>query len=79
MTIELHWFSVLREQVGVDREMVEFDGGTAGDLYERLAVLHAFALPVRSLRVAINDAFAEWDSPLSDRDRVVYIAPVGGG
>jgi molybdopterin synthase sulfur carrier subunit len=79
MTIELHWFSILREQVGLDSEMVEFDGGTAGDLYDRLAVLHAFALPVQSLRVAINDAFAEWDSPLSDKDRVVYIAPVGGG
>ena len=79
MTIELHWFSILRELVGSDRETVEFEGGTAGDLYGRLALLHAFALPVPSLRVAINDAFAEWDSPLSDGDRVVYIAPVGGG
>ena len=79
MTIELHWFSILREQVGRDREMVEFEGGTAGDLYSRLAILHAFALPVRNLRVAVNDAFAEWEQPLSDGDRVVYIAPVGGG
>lgn len=79
MTIELQWFSILREQVGVDREMVEFEGGCAGDLYERLAILHGFALPVRSLRVAINDMFAEWDFPLSHGDRVVYIAPVGGG
>jgi len=79
MTIELHWFSILREQRGKDREIVEFEGGSAGDLYRRLAILHAFALPVPSLRVAVNDAFAEWHTPLSDGDRVVYIAPVGGG
>jgi sulfur-carrier protein len=79
MTIDLCWFSILREQVGRDRETVDFDGETAGELYAQLAILHAFALPMPSLRVAVNDAFAEWDTPLSDGDRVVYIAPVGGG
>ena len=79
MTIELTWFSILREKVGSDRETVEFEGGTAGNLYDRLAILHAFALPVKSLSVAVNDVFAEWDTQLSHGDRVVYIAPVGGG
>jgi molybdopterin synthase sulfur carrier subunit len=79
MTIELTWFSVLRERVGKDQEAVEFEGGTARDLYARLDALHGFDLPIRNLRVAVNDTFAEWDIALSDRDRVVYIAPAGGG
>ena len=40
---------------------------------------HRFTLPQASLRVAVNDGFSDWDTTLSDQDRLVFIAPVGGG
>ena len=29
--------------------------------------------------VVVNEEFAEWDTPIGDGDRVVFIPPVAGG
>jgi len=31
------------------------------------------------LRVAVNEEFSDWQRPLEDGDRVVFIPPVAGG
>jgi len=79
MNVSVTWFSILREQAGRGEETVEVEGGTAADLYERLKARHRLTLGIASLRVAVNDAFADWDTVLASGDRVVFIAPVGGG
>ena len=77
--IEIQYFAVLRERAGTSREMVSTTAATAADLYDELAVRHAFGLPRAMLRVAVNDEFAEWSRPLAAGDRVVVIPPVAGG
>lgn len=79
MNIHITWFSLLREQADLSEESFEFPGGTAKDLYSLLSARHRFTLPQASLRVAVNDGFSDWDTTLSDQDRLVFIAPVGGG
>ncbi len=77
--ITLHYFALLREQRGLDREQIETDAVTPRALYERLAAAHGFTLPAARIGVAINDSFAALDQVLRDGDSVVFIPPVAGG
>jgi molybdopterin synthase sulfur carrier subunit len=52
---------------------------TVVDLYEELKARYAFPLPVESLRVAVNDEFAQWQREVREGDRIAFIAPVAGG
>jgi molybdopterin converting factor small subunit len=52
---------------------------TAAELYDDLAKQHGFSLPGARLRVAINDAFVPWTTPLQEGDGLVFIPPVAGG
>jgi molybdopterin converting factor subunit 1 len=76
--ITVEYFAVLREQAGLDREVVETDGATAADLYAELQQRHSFA-DRTTLKVAVNDEFSDWNESLSDGDSVVFIPPVAGG
>ncbi|MEN9355314.1 MAG: hypothetical protein RL318_2639 [Fibrobacterota bacterium] len=79
MNLSIAWFSILREQAGCSEESVETSAITASELYGQMRAKHRFTLAQGSLRVAINDEFAQWDDRLAPGDRVVFIAPVGGG
>ena len=79
MIVTTTWYSILRDEAGRDEESWDLPGGTAADLYRRAFARHGFTLPADRLRVAVNDSFSEMDRNLSDGDRVVFIAPVGGG
>jgi molybdopterin converting factor subunit 1 len=77
--VEVQYFAVLRERVGLSRELLQTSAATAADLYDELSARHDFGLPRAMLRVAVNDEFAEWSRPLAAGDRVVFIPPVAGG
>ena len=75
--IDVHHFGPLREARGRSGEAVTTRAATPRELYDELGL--AASYPASALRVAVNDAFAAWDVPLNDGDRVVYIAPTAGG
>ena len=79
MTLHILYFAILREQRGAAEERIESAAPTAHALYAELSARHRFSLPSERLRVVINDAFADWDSRLSDGDTVVFVPPVAGG
>lgn len=78
-TISVQYFAALREQAGCSHKEIDTVAQTAEELYCELAKKHSFSLPKEQVKVAINDTFAEPDSPLTHGDRVVFIAPVAGG
>jgi molybdopterin converting factor subunit 1 len=78
-TVTLQYFALLREQAGCSQEQVETAAATPAELYEQVRQRHGFTLPLALLRVAINDEFRDWTSPLQANDRVVFIPPVAGG
>jgi len=78
-TVRVHYFAILREQRGLDEERVSTMAVTAADLYEELRLLHRFTLPTGRLRVAVNDEFGPWASPVRDGDAIVFVPPVAGG
>ena len=74
-------FARLREQAGVDRLDLELNqGATVADVYDALRRSYPTLEPDRALvRPALNQAFAEWNSPVADGDEVAFIPPVSGG
>jgi molybdopterin-guanine dinucleotide biosynthesis protein A len=79
LRVTVRYFAMLREQAGTSHEEVHTQAATAAQLYEELRQRHRLTLPAQSLRVALNDEFADWHTRLSDGDNVVFLPPVAGG
>jgi molybdopterin converting factor subunit 1 len=79
MQIHIAYFAILREQAGIREETRDTQAATPADLFAEIATAHPIHAPKDSLRVAINESFASWDSPLQDGDTVAFLPPVAGG
>lgn len=77
--VHVQYFALLREQAGCSTEERATAAATPAELYEELRAAHGFTLPPAMLRVAVNDEFREWTTPLQAGDRVVFLPPVAGG
>jgi len=76
--ISVEYFAILRERAGRDREAFQTDMNTPADLFVELQSRYDFPA-MTSVKVAINDEFADWQHQLQDGDIVVFIPPVAGG
>lgn len=76
--VRIEYFALLREHVGQAHEDLDTNAATVGELYAELDRRHAFPA-VGRVKVAVNDEFSDWTSPVSDGDYVVFIPPVAGG
>ena len=81
--IDVLYFAWLRERIGERRERVETQAATVADLVEELAARsegHALAFADRtSLRVALDQELAAFDSPLAGVREVAFFPPMTGG
>ena len=77
--ITVLYFARLREQRGCGEETLETDAATPRELYQWLREQHAFSHSPGTLKVAVNDRMAEWDTPLGDGDTILFVPPVAGG
>lgn len=74
-TVHIQYFAMLREARGMSGESLTTTAATPAELYDQLAL----PVPRKSLKVAINDEFARWDSALKAEDLVTFIPPTAGG
>jgi molybdopterin converting factor subunit 1 len=81
MKLQLLYFGIVRERLGLREESREIaSGATVGDLLGELAESHGiFALGAGSIRIAVNREYVEKDHVLADGDEVAVIPPVAGG
>ena len=77
--VHVQYYAVLREQAGCSEEQVDSAAATPAALYEELRARHGLTLARTQLKVAIDGEFADWQAPLADGARVVFIPPVAGG
>lgn len=77
--VKVEYFALLREQRGLNEELVETTAGTPLALYQELAERHGLTAAAQTLKVAVNAEFREWDTALANGDLVVFIPPVAGG
>ncbi|NQU40352.1 MAG: MoaD/ThiS family protein [Lentisphaerae bacterium] len=79
MKINVTYYAMFREQAGCGGEVVDGGNGDAVDLFESLKATHGLSMARAEVRLAVNDAFVDWSTPLHEGDSVVFIPPVAGG
>lgn len=79
VTIRVRYFAVLREERGMEEELISTGVATAAELYDELRCRFSFSLSTERLRVACNGDFVPWSQPIAEGDLVVFIPPVAGG
>lgn len=78
-TIEVHYYALLREQRGISSEQVETTAKNALELYRELQQKYKLNFEPPTLKVAINNAFATWQTIIKSGDNVIFVPPVAGG
>jgi molybdopterin converting factor small subunit len=78
-SVDLEFFAQFREDCGLSRETVLTTSRTAEELYTELDRKYRFRSHKETIRVAVNDSLAPWDTEIRDGDRVVFLTPFGGG
>jgi molybdopterin synthase sulfur carrier subunit len=81
--IDVLYFAWVRERIGLPREKVETNAETVADLITELCAREdryamAFA-DLSSLRVALDQELAEFDSPLAGVREIAIFPPMTGG
>ncbi len=77
--VTARYFALFREQVGADSETWTVQPCTAGELFARAADKYEFLDGTARCKVAVNDELADWATPLSNGDTVLFFPPVAGG
>ena len=76
--ISVQYFAVLKDLTGKTEEGIATSALIASELFKEIGARHHLTMPINLLRVAVNDDFCEWDYPLKDGDKIVFIPPVSG-
>ncbi|MCP9766304.1 molybdopterin converting factor subunit 1 [Lacihabitans sp. LS3-19] len=80
MKIKLLCFGITKEMVGVFENQIELEEGTTvGVFMENLKKEYPELNKLNSLRIAVNEDYAEMTQILSEKDEVVLVPPVSGG
>ncbi|MCA9406061.1 MAG: MoaD/ThiS family protein [Candidatus Omnitrophica bacterium] len=77
--IKITYYALLREQRGLSEEEIQTTASTPAELYAELQKQHSFNLSTDILKVAVNNAFADWKISLKNGDHLTFIPPVAGG
>jgi molybdopterin synthase catalytic subunit len=79
--VRVRYFARLRELAGTDSETVDQVPvtSTLNELYRGLQRRHPALPDPESLRVAVNQEFAEWSTEIPHGGEVAFIPPVSGG
>jgi len=72
-------FGITKDIVGARETAFEMDGHTVGSLRNALKKRYPSLLDVRSLMIAVNNAYAEDNQPIGESDEIALIPPVSGG
>lgn len=83
--MKILYFAWLRQKVGTGEESVD-PPATINNVAALVVWLkarspgHADAFAnIKSVRVAINQEFADWNAPVHDSDEIAFFPPVTGG
>ena len=77
--IRLRYFASFAEAAGIDSESFTLDHHDARRLFDDLKARYGFRQSAEHVRLAINDRFSDWQTPLAEGDTIVFIPPVSGG
>jgi molybdopterin converting factor small subunit len=79
LNVTARYFALFREQADCASEPVDWQGGTAAELFQAMVEKHSGLKTEAAALVAINDEMTGWETPLQDGDVVLFFPPVAGG
>lgn len=80
MNLKLLCFGITRDIIGQFEYKLSLpSGATVADLKSQLSVQFPAFATLRSLRIALNEEYAEDAMALKENDEIVLIPPVSGG
>lgn len=77
--VKVVYYAILRDQRGIDSEVINTSAGTAYALFDKIKADHPFTLDQKHMRVAVNDKLVDWQTELASGDEIVFLPPVAGG
>lgn len=72
-------FGITKDIVGGRETVVEVEGQTVAALRQSLQNTYPQLISLKSLFIAVNNAYAEEQSAISETDEIALIPPVSGG
>jgi molybdopterin converting factor small subunit len=78
-TIQLRYYSILKEYRGIEAETITTELNTYRELYQFLKEKYHFPLSPEQIRIAVNHDFVDAETNINDDSLVVFISPVAGG
>jgi len=78
LTIQVRLFASLRERAGWDARRIELAAGTTPERLWRQLGLGEGAIPA-TVRVAVNQVFADPQQLLAFGDELAFLPPISGG
>ena len=72
-------FGITRDIVGSRETIFELEGNTVGSLRQALRKHYPALDGIRSLMIAVNNAYAEDELSIGESDEIALIPPVSGG
>lgn len=79
MKLTVKYFAAFREATGVGTESLDSNAATPAELFKECQHRHDALQTYSASLVAVNDEMADWDSPLTEGDTVLFFPPVAGG
>lgn len=78
-SVTLEFFAKLRDEAGCSSKPYTTRAATAAGLWDEISLLHKHSMDLDTVRLAVNDEFADWSHPLADQDRLAFMPPFAGG
>jgi molybdopterin synthase sulfur carrier subunit len=72
-------FGITKDIVGARETLLELQGNTVGSLRSALKNRYPSLGEIRSLMIAVNNAYAEDTLSIGESDEIALIPPVSGG
>jgi molybdopterin converting factor subunit 1 len=72
-------FGITKDILGARESVFEVEGETVGALRSALKHRYPPILDIKSLMIAVNNAYAEDDLFIQETDEIALIPPVSGG
>lgn len=72
-------FGITKDILGARETVFELDGETVGSLRNALKHRYPSILEIRSLMIAVNNAYAEDNLSIRESDEIALIPPLSGG
>ena len=79
MKVTIKYFAAIREATGKNEEVVHTTAKNPSELLRQLKQQYAIDFKEDNLKVALNEEYVSFSSPLKERDTVVFVPPVAGG